>query len=54
MIRINLLPARTSRKKEAGKQQLFLILTALEAAEEIRERGADIEAYLTRLIAETA
>jgi len=32
----------------------FLILTAPEAADEIRERGADFDAYLSRLSAESA
>jgi NAD(P)-dependent dehydrogenase (short-subunit alcohol dehydrogenase family) len=32
----------------------FLILTAPEAADEVREHGADIDAYLTRLKAEGA
>jgi len=31
----------------------FLILTAQEAADELRERGADIDAYLARLTRET-
>lgn len=30
----------------------FLILTAPEVAEELRERGADVDAYLSRLVKE--
>jgi short-subunit dehydrogenase len=32
----------------------FLILTAREAADELREHGADIDGYLTRLAAESS